>query len=64
MSPFILFLKKVCFLLLLFNLKLKVNLKFYKSSSVIKVISPILPSDLTPKPNGVWALHQIRSSRG
>jgi hypothetical protein len=40
------------YLILIFNSKLSVNLKFYKSFRSIKVISPILPSDLMPNPNG------------
>jgi len=40
------------FIFFFLNLKLRVNLKFYKCSRGIKVILPILPYDLTPNPNG------------
>jgi hypothetical protein len=38
--------------ILIFNLKLRVNLEFYKSFRGIKVISPLLPFDLMSNPNG------------
>jgi len=46
-----------------FNLKLRVDLEFYKSFRGIKVILPLLPSNLMPNPNRIGTLHQIRSLR-
>jgi hypothetical protein len=46
----------------LFNLKVSINLEFYKKFRGIKVILPLFPFDLMPNSNRRGTLYQIRSS--